>query len=133
MPVFALPVFWLFPFPTALTIYLIVSGISALLYYLIFKALMLKPRVGLDAMLGKTGVVIKDIAPEGKIRYATEIWNAMTNGKKFSAGEKVMINGFWGMHVLVQEVPVEASIEKGGSCGGHSICRRPYPASPIHR
>ena len=64
----------------------------------------------------------RDIAPEGKIRYATEIWNAMADGKKFSAGEKVMINGFWGMHVLVQEVPVEASLEKDGSGDGHATC-----------
>jgi len=107
LPVFALPVFWFFPFPTAMTIYLIISGISLLMYFLILKAMMMKPLVGKEAMLGKTGVVIKDIAPEGKIQYATEIWNAMTNGKQFSAGEKVIINGFWGMNVLVKEVPVE--------------------------
>lgn len=107
LPVFALPVFLFFPFSTAMTIYLIISGISLLLYYLIFKAMMMKPRVGKEAMLGKTGVVIKDIAPEGKIKYATEIWNAMTDGKKFSVGEKVIIHGFWGMNVLVKEVPVE--------------------------
>jgi len=106
LPVFALPVFWFFPFPTAMSIYLIISGISLLMYFLIFKAMVMKPRVGIEAMLGKTGVVIKDIAPEGKIQYATEIWNAITYGKKFSAGEKVIINGFWGMNVLVKEVPV---------------------------
>ena len=108
LPVFALPVFWFFPFSTALTIYLITAGISLFLYFLIFKAMMMKPRIGKEAMLGKTGVVIKDVAPEGKIKYATEIWNAMTDGKKFSVGEIVMIHGFsWGMNVLVKEVPVE--------------------------
>ncbi len=107
MPVFALPVFWFFPFSTALAIYLIISGISAFLYFLIFKAMTMKPRVGKEAMLGQTADVIKDIAPEGKIKYFTEIWNAMADGKKFSVGEKVMIQGFWGMTVLVKEIPDE--------------------------
>ena len=107
LPAFALPVFWFFPFSEALAIYFAVCAVSALLYYLIFKAMMMKPRVGLEAMLGKTGVVIKDVAPEGKIRYATEIWNAMADGKRFSVGEEVVIHGFWGMNVLVKEVPVK--------------------------
>jgi len=107
LPVFALPVFWFFPFSTALPIYLIISAISAFLYFLIFKAMMMKPRVGKEAMLGKTVVVIKDIAPEGKIKYTSEIWNAIADGKKFSVGEKVIIHGFWGMNVLVKEIPVE--------------------------
>ena len=63
---------------------------------------------GKEAMLGKMGVVIKDIAPEGKIRYATEIWNARTDGRRFSAGEKVIIHGFLEMYVLVKEAPAEA-------------------------
>ena len=29
-----------------------------------------------------------------KIKYATEIWNAMTDGNNFSVGEKVIIQGF---------------------------------------
>ena len=107
MPVFALPVFWFFPFSTALAIYLVILGISAFLYFLIFKAMTMKPRVGKEAMLGQTADVVKDIAPEGKIKYFTEIWNAMAEGKKFSVGEKVMIQGFWGMTVLVKEIPVE--------------------------
>ena len=74
---------------------------------LIFKAMMMKPMVGKEAMLGKAVVVIKDIAPEGKIKYATEIWNAMTDEKVFSVGEKVIIHGFWGMNVLVKETPIE--------------------------
>jgi len=107
LPVFALPVFWFLPFATALSVYLVVSGVSLLIYLLVFKAMRLRPMVGKEAMLGKTVVVIKDIAPEGKIKYATEIWNAMADGKKFSVGEKVIIQGFWGLNVLVKEIPVE--------------------------
>ena len=107
LPVFALPVFWFFPFSTALIIYLIIVGISLLLDFIILKAMMQKPIVGKEAMLGKTVDVIKDIAPEGKIKYASEIWNAMTDGRNFSVGEKVIIQGFWGLNIKVKGIPVE--------------------------
>ena len=68
----------------------------------------LKPWNGKEAMLGRTGLVIKDIDPEGKIQYTTEIWNAIAVGKKFEIGDKVIIHGFgWGLRVLVQESPVK--------------------------
>lgn len=38
------------------------------MYFLIIKAPMLRPEVGKKAMLDKTGLAIKDIATEGKIR-----------------------------------------------------------------
>jgi membrane-bound ClpP family serine protease len=79
-----------------------------LLYYKIFQAMRAKVRNGQEAMLGKTGVVLKNIDPEGKIQYATEIWNAVAEGKKFLRGEKVVINGFsYGLRVIVEEPSVE--------------------------
>ena len=66
----------------------------------------MKPWNGKEAMVGRTGLVIQDIDPEGKIQYATEIWNAIAVRKKFSKWDKVIIHGFsWGLRVLVQETP----------------------------
>ena len=68
----------------------------------------MKPWNGKEAMLGRTGLVVQDLDPEGKIQYATEIWNAIGDDKKFSKGDKVIIHGFgWGKRVLVQETPVK--------------------------
>jgi membrane-bound ClpP family serine protease len=79
-----------------------------LLYYKIFKAMHAKVRNGQAAMLGKTGVVLQNIDPEGKIKYAAEIWNAVADGKRFLAGEKIVINGFsYGLRVTVEEPTVE--------------------------
>ena len=136
LPVFALPVFWFFPFSIALPIYLIISGISAFLYYLIFKAMTMTPRVGKEAMLGQTAEVIKEIAPEGKIKYFTEIWSAMADGEKFLVGEKVMIYGFWGLTVLVKEIPVEKPRKQKRWLNHMKWCNHPhrnYAASPTHR
>lgn len=108
LPIFGLPVFWIFPFNIALPVYLSIVGISMLLYYKIFQAMGAKVRNGQEAMLGKTGVVLKNIDPEGKIKYATEIWNAVAERKKFLEGEKVVISGFsYGLRVIVEEPSVE--------------------------
>ena len=64
-------------------------------------------RNGMEAMLGKTAVVIQEIDPEGKIKYATEIWNAIAQGQKILEGEEVVINGFSGMSLIVQAVSVK--------------------------
>jgi len=68
----------------------------------------IKPWNGKEAMVGRTGLVVQDIDPEGKIQYGTEIWNAIAIGKKFAKGDKVIIQGFgWGLRVLVQETPAK--------------------------
>jgi membrane-bound ClpP family serine protease len=60
-------------------------------------------RTGQEAMLGKEGLVVKDIDPEGKIQYASEIWDAMAEGKRLLKGERVKIIGFQGLRLLVEE------------------------------
>jgi membrane-bound ClpP family serine protease len=108
LPIFGLPVFWFFPFKTALILYLAICAISLFLYFKIFQAMRARVRNGLAAMLGNTGVVLQDIDPEGKIKYFTEIWNAVAEGKKFLKGEKVIISGFsFGLRIIVKEAPDE--------------------------
>ena len=54
-----LPIFWFMPFNAALTIYLVVCVICFFIYFKIYQAMRMKPRNGKEAMLGKTGLVIK--------------------------------------------------------------------------
>ena len=115
IPVFALPVFWLLPFGFALAIYILICGICLFIYFKIFQAMHMKPWNGKEAMLGRIGLVIQDIDPEDKIQYATEIWNALADGKKFAKGDKVIIRGFsWGLKVLVEDIPVKSRSSEGG-------------------
>ena len=107
LPVFALPVFWLLPLKPALVVYIIIWAVSLFLYYKVFQALHAKVCTGTEAMVGKKAVVIRNIDPEGKIRYATEIWRATARGKTFLEGEKVIISGVLGLNLLVTEVPAE--------------------------
>ena len=104
LPAFAMPVFWLFPFSTALPIYLMTVGLSFLIYINIFKAMRQQVQTGQEGMLGKKGLVIQDINPEGKIQYAGEIWDAKTKGDRFSRGDQVKICGVQGLVCLVEEI-----------------------------
>jgi len=108
LPVFGLPVFLFFPFNTALPVYLFLVGISMVFFWKIYQAIKSQVLTGQEGMLKKTGMVIQNIDPEGKIKYATEIWNAVAEGKKFLEGEKVVISGFsYGLRVIVEEPSVE--------------------------
>ena len=64
----------------------------------------LEVRTGQEAMLGKEGLVVQDIAPEGKIQYASEIWDAFTKGTSLIKGEKVKICGFKGLKLIVEKL-----------------------------
>ncbi len=116
LPVFGLPLFWLLPFATALLLYLFILGISILLYFKIFQAMRQDVQTGQEAMLGKKGLVVEDIDPEGKIQFTSEIWDAVTKGKRFLKGEQVRISGFQGLRLLVEEIPVEKDMMRKGRC-----------------
>ena len=111
LPAFALPVFWIFPFNIALPLYLIVIGISFFLYFKIFQAMHQEVQTGQEAMLGKKGLAVEDIAPEGKIQYNGEIWDATAKGKRFFKGDQVRICGVRGLLLLVEEMSVKDVID----------------------
>jgi membrane protein implicated in regulation of membrane protease activity len=105
LPAFALPLFWIFPLDIALPLYAVVTGISFLIYFKLFQAMRREPQTGQEAMLGKKGVVLEDIDPEGKIQFAGEVWDATTTRKRFSKGELVRIASIRGLMLLVEEMP----------------------------
>jgi len=113
MPVFALPVFWVFPFETALPMYLIVVGGSLFIYFKIFKALRQHILTGAEGIVGKKALVIKDIDPEGKIRIASEIWNAKTNGAPIQKGEYVRICRVKKLMLLVEAFSTDREMKMG--------------------
>ena len=103
LPFFAVPLFWIFPFTTALPLYLFVLGISLFLYFKIFQAMRQEAKTGQEAMLGKKGLVVEDIDPEGKIQYANEIWDATARGSHLLQGEQVKIRGIRGLVLQVEK------------------------------
>ncbi len=110
LPAFALPLFWIFPFETALPSYFLVVVISFLIYFKIFQAMRQQVQTGREAILGKRGLVLEDIDPEGKVQYASEIWDAATKGSRFLQGEFVKITGLRGLMLIVEGLPAEGEI-----------------------
>ena len=104
LPFFALTLFWIFPFTTALPLYILVLGISLFPYFKIFKAMRQQVKTGREAMIGKKALVVEDIDPEGKIQYAGEIWDASARKSRILKGEQVKINGFRGLVLQVEKI-----------------------------
>ena len=104
LPFFALTLFWIFPFTTALPLYILILGISLFLYFKIFKAMRQQVKTGREAMIGKKALVVEDIDPEGKIQYAGEIWDASARKSRILKGEQVKINGFRGLVLQVEKI-----------------------------
>ena len=102
LPVFGLPVFWVFPLSTSLPLYLFITALSVILYFKVFKAMRGRVQTGQEGMIGKKAVVVQDIDPEGKVEYGGEIWDAITRGNSLFEGEPVNIIEFRGLNLLVE-------------------------------
>jgi membrane-bound serine protease (ClpP class) len=69
---------------------LMVSGFFVVVAGLVFRAHAKKPRTGTRGLMNETGVVKKDLQPEGKVFIHGELWNARST-RPLPAGTKVRI------------------------------------------
>lgn len=76
MPVLGLVLFWIFPWPLASVLYLVLLGVSWLLYVASYRALRLPVTTGLEGMMGARGRVVGDIRSRGTVRIFNELWTA---------------------------------------------------------
>ena len=70
----------------------LVSGFFVAVAALVFRAHTNKPRTGTRGLMNETGVVKKDLEPEGKVFIHGELWNARS-ASPLPAGTKVRIVG----------------------------------------
>jgi membrane-bound ClpP family serine protease len=103
-PVFALVLFWVLPFRTALPLYIPIFLFGIIVNFKMMKSMKLPVKTGLEEMIGQEALVIDDIDPEGKVRISSELWAATAKGKRYEQGEKVKIIGAQGL-VLVVDGP----------------------------
>jgi len=62
-----------------LPILIAISGFFVLISALVFKSQISQPKTGYSGLIGKTGVVKKDIISEGKVFVHGELWNAVSD------------------------------------------------------
>lgn len=101
LPVFGLGVFPLFPLEVALPLYGLIVGASTLLYFVVWRALLLPIQTGREGMLGKEAEVIQELDPHGLIRRGNEIWSAR-GVEHIGKGEKVIILAVDGLVATVK-------------------------------
>jgi len=117
MPFASLIVFWLLPFEQALAIYLVILATSAILYWLIWKALRRPVSTGIEGMIGGVGKVIQIGEKTAKIFYKGEIWDAFS-ADQISLGDLVEIARVERMTLIVRKV-VKGQARQAASFGCH--------------
>ena len=59
---------------------------------------------GIEALIGRGGVAISDLAPQGTVRVDGEVWSAIADAEAIHAGEQIQIVAVEGVTVLVQRL-----------------------------
>lgn len=66
------------------------------------RALKREPVVGLPSMVGARGKAVSELAPEGTVRIKGELWESRAEGRKISAGVRVVVVGQEGFKLIVR-------------------------------
>jgi membrane-bound serine protease (ClpP class) len=66
------------------------------------KARRLPPPLGLERLLGSTGVVIKDLDPVGVVRVGSEEWSAVTRHAPVPVGRRIEVVTVEGLRLGVE-------------------------------
>lgn len=99
-PLLGLILFWIFPWRTALPLYLVLVGISAIYVWVTVRTFRRPVQTGREAMVGVEGVVIRD-GPLAVVRVSNELWNAKSDGA-LVAGEAVRVVAVDGLRLRVE-------------------------------
>lgn len=119
-PIAGLLLFSYLPLWTALPIYIPILIVGMFYNIVMFWSMHAKPRTGLEAMIGESALVIKDIDPEGKVEVRGELWRATAQDTKITTGKTVEILNVEGMILIVKEAeedekaaaPAAGSVER---------------------
>ncbi|MCX7625132.1 MAG: NfeD family protein, partial [Candidatus Sumerlaeaceae bacterium] len=77
--------------------------LMALLVYLITRAQLSHPHMGMEAFIGEVAEVIRPLQPDGKVFFNGTYWDAMLKeGSPPSNARQVRIVGFQNMKLIVE-------------------------------
>ncbi len=71
------------------------------------KAMKLKPATGIEGMIGETGVVKQELAPEGYAMIRGELWKARAKAEAIAKDKKVKVVGADNLVLIVEEAKEE--------------------------
>ncbi|HAS05216.1 MAG TPA: hypothetical protein DCR71_05655 [Dehalococcoidia bacterium] len=75
-------------------------GLSVLLFIASSRALQREPVNDPEAIIGKRGVAVEEINPQGLVKIQGELWGAHS-AEKIAVGEEVIVIGYTGIKLKV--------------------------------
>jgi membrane-bound serine protease (ClpP class) len=96
-----------------LGLFLIVGGLLAMYTRWVGKAIRKKPVTGSETLIGKTGIVTRELAPEGEVSMDGIIWTARLTGplNKLQGGARVVVVRRSGLTLEVEPEPIKQKVE----------------------
>jgi len=67
------------------------------------KALRQRPVMGLPAMVGSRGKVVRPLSPEGMVKIKGELWKATSEGGVLDIGDEITVVGQDGLRLIVRK------------------------------
>ena len=103
-PILALPLFHYLALENALPIYILILIVSIYCNGLMVWSMRAKAKGGVQAMIGKRALVVKDLDPIGQITLWGEVWTAAGSNEPIPAGKEVRILDANGLVLTVDAV-----------------------------
>ena len=100
MPLIALLLFLLLPWPYALALYVPIASVSLLGYWKTLQAQRQPPLVGIRAMIGGRAEVVSSKKGELEVHYRGETWRAVSS-QALQHGQAVVIEDVDGLTLRV--------------------------------
>lgn len=105
MPVLALPIFWLVPLNVAVPVYMIITLLAVLFYWLIARSMSKRPEAGRESLIGAEAEVVSALGPVAHAQYLVrsqgELWSA-DSPDTLTAGETASIVAVEGIRLVVR-------------------------------
>ena len=106
MPVLALPIMWLLPLSLAAPLYMVIVGVSGLIYWLIGKSMGRQPATGAESLIGAEAEVVSRLGSLGHAQYLVrcqgELWSANCS-TALQPGETVNVAAVDGVRLVIQQ------------------------------
>ena len=112
VPLIALILFLLLPWPYALALYVPIAGVSLLGYWKALQVQRRPPVIGKRAMIGGHAEVVSSKQGELEVHYRGETWWA-TSSQTLQRGQEVVIEGIEGLTLRVEPLsqPAEDPVQ----------------------
>ena len=123
MPLFALPVFWLLPWPLATAIYVCVLALSAWLYYVIIKLMHRPSRIGLHTLFDADGTVVQAEGLRGLARIGRELWKVESR-TPLMKDQQVKVTGRDGFVLQVADASLGNEMNSSSRSGSQCVTAR---------